>query len=354
MTERKIINKASLDELFNKLKSGGKRIIAPQEKNGKIIFIEVSSFWESIPSGKDIARDYIQTTLSPKQTVFPRYEEILSYQFENRNIKIDKETKKPVPTVLFGVRPCDARSLSTLNAVFTWDYIDTSFTSKLENTTVISISCSKSDEYCFCTSVGGSPGDTAGSDILLTPLDNDNFLAEIITEKGKAILLSAPELFSVKDKSASGGKDAPAVEKEKYLAQVKPHFDVKELANKLTKLFDSDIWEEQSLRCLGCGTCAFVCPACTCFDIQDETNGNYGKRFMCWDSCAFALFTLHTSGHNPRETQAPRWRQRLMHKFLYQPERLSVYGCVGCGRCSRACPADMNLLEHLVEIMEAQ
>jgi len=24
-------------------------------------------------------------------------------------------------------------------------------------------------------------------------------------------------------------------------------------------------------------------------------------------------------------------------------------GCVGCGKCTRACPVDMNLQEHLLE-----
>jgi ferredoxin len=39
-----------------------------------------------------------------------------------------------------------------------------------------------------------------------------------------------------------------------------------------------------------------------------------------------------------------------MHKFSYQPQQLELVGCVGCGRCSRACPADMNLKEQLQDI----
>jgi len=41
-----------------------------------------------------------------------------------------------------------------------------------------------------------------------------------------------------------------------------------------------------------------------------------------------------------------------MHKFSYEPDNLGVPGCVGCGRCSRACPTDMNILEHMLEIAE--
>jgi ferredoxin len=30
-----------------------------------------------------------------------------------------------------------------------------------------------------------------------------------------------------------------------------------------------------------------------------------------------------------------------------------MLGCVGCGKCTRACPVDMNLQEHLVEAAQA-
>ena len=141
-------------------------------------------------------------------------------------------------------------------------------------------------------------------------------------------------------------------DKEKFLANVPVKFDVDTLVPKAQNSFESPVWLEQSLRCIGCGACAYVCPTCACFDMQDETTGSKGQRVRCWDSCGFGLFTLHTSGHNPREVQSQRWRQRIMHKFSYMPDRLSVYGCTGCGRCSRACPVDMNILENLISIQE--
>jgi len=334
--DKKLLKKESLDQLFSRLKSSGRSILAPVNRGEQI-------FFEQVNSPGEMAKDYIQTTLSAKGAVFPRCEELFSYRFEAQEVKLEDRKSEPKPTVIFGLRPCDAASFAVLNSVFTWDYQDELFKSRLEKTAVIGLSCKKADEYCFCASVGGGPGETQGSDILLTELSSGNYLAEIVTDKGRDLAALAPELFG----------PAPAEDKEKNLAAVAKQFELKTLNAKLSQLFDKNqLWVEQSLRCLGCGACAFVCPACVCFDLQDEAGRKGGVRLRCWDSCGFSLFTLHTSGHNPRSVQSQRWRQRLMHKFAYMPERQNFVGCVGCGRCSRLCPADMNLIEHLKEIAE--
>lgn len=337
MSEQKILPQKCLGELFQKLGAAGNRILAPVRAGERIGYEEVTA-------PQQMVNDYVQTNCSAKSAVFPRYEEMLRFKLAGKEVKIEEAVPQARPTILFGTRPCDAASFATLQAVFTWDSSDAYFQPKLATLTVISMSCTKSDAYCFCTSVGGGPGDTRGSDILLTPLGNDSYLAEILTEKGKAVVALAPGLFT----------DAKGQTKDRNLAQVQPRFEAQRVAEKLPGLFGRlEVWTEQSLRCIGCGCCAYVCPTCSCFDIQDERDRYSGVRVRCWDSCGFGLFTLHASGHNPRNRQSERWRQRVMHKFSYQPERQNVLGCVGCGRCSRSCPADMNLGEHVQKLAES-
>ncbi len=334
-SEIRSINREALAKLFSQWRAEGKHVLAPKKIGDKVDFAWVTSLDE-------VSLDQVQTVQSPKAAVFPRVEELFS--FRNRDGKIDlreRDLAALPETVAFGLRPCDVAAFAALAAIFTWDSPDKLFSARLDRLTIVTVACGRSDEHCFCTSVGGGPGSTTGSDILLTDMGDGEYLAEIVSEKGRQALQGA------------GGPFQPAAgrDKQSRLARVEKAFDLEKVKPALEKLFDDTaFWEEQSRRCIGCGACAYVCPTCACFDIQDEN----GKRLRSWDSCGFSLFTLHTSGHNPRPLQSQRWRQRLMHKFAYMPERQQALGCVGCGRCSRACPVDMNILEHVRAIAEAK
>jgi ferredoxin len=63
-------------------------------------------------------------------------------------------------------------------------------------------------------------------------------------------------------------------------------------------------------------------------------------------------FTLHTSGHNPRDIQWERYRQRIMHKFRYYPDKFGRILCTGCGRCQRSCPVDMAMVSIIERIRD--
>ncbi|MBW2651275.1 MAG: 4Fe-4S dicluster domain-containing protein, partial [Deltaproteobacteria bacterium] len=102
--------------------------------------------------------------------------------------------------------------------------------------------------------------------------------------------------------------------------------------------------------CLACGTCTYLCPTCHCFDITDEVKREDGKRIRSWDSCMSWLFTIETSGHNPRPSQKERWRQRLMHKFKYFADNFDAIACVGCGRCVMYCPVNIDIRKIVTDI----
>jgi NAD-dependent dihydropyrimidine dehydrogenase PreA subunit len=325
----------NLDLFFNEIKKSGKNLLVTKKKG-------TTTYFSSFININDVDFNYIQTTISPKSVLFPKVEELISFKKDD-GIYVMTEPNIEKETIVFGLRPCDAVGLEYLSNFFLNENSDFAVKLRKENTTLITLACKNFDENCFCTSVGLSPASTQGTDICLTDIGNGLFYVEIITDKGEKLIAEHSALFS----------NAEKINKENYVAQVPLKFDCDNFTKNIKDYYNSEKWVVNSLSCLGCGACAFVCPTCTCFDIEDETNLVCGTRLRCWDSCAFGIFTLHASGHNPKPMQSDRWRHRVLHKFYYSKTNMDTISCVGCGRCIRVCPAGMNILEQILDLQEA-
>lgn len=314
--------------------NSGMELIAPVADGGYSAF-------EKIVAPEQARLDLHIARMSLKQHFFPVTECILKYSREGIETKIQDVEPGGMQRVVFGARPCDAAALDVMDKVFTWDYMDNFYLDRRKNTTIVTIACDETGPQCRCGSVGLSRFSKNGSDVLLFPISGDKFVIEPQNEKGEKLL----GLW--KDK-VTDAEDAEAAEAEKKRSDAK--VAAAESIKPGTAVFDSPHWDSLTMKCLGCGVCAYLCPTCHCFDIVDEKDYDSGERRKNWDACAFELFTMHGSLHNPRAAQWQRYRQRVMHKFSYYPEKFGAISCVGCGRCLTACPVGMDIFEVLERV----
>jgi len=332
---QKYISQQNLNTLLDTLIKQGIRVLAPKMNAGIPLY-------EPIQSATDMATGQLPRR-SAKEAFFPVCEDIMSYEKEGQRINLkDIDPARFPETLLVGVRPCDAAAIPVLDAVFSWDYHDEFFLERRKKTIIIGLACTSADEACFCTAIGLSPGESKGSDLFLTPLEGGGYACETCSDKGEALIASHTGLFAEPTNTKSIPLAEPQLEK----------IDLEKVKAWLDDHFEDPLWDGIATRCVGCGACAFVCPACHCFDIVDEGTEKAGKRRKSWDACGFRKFTHHASGHNPRDLQPKRYRNRIMHKFKYYDDKFGQTLCTGCGRCVRICPVGIDIAEILNKIMK--
>ena len=306
-------------------------VVAPTDSKGKLLYKPISTADET-------EWNFEKTCLPAKTSYFPMTASILFIE-QGEQTKL-VEAPIPDPIVMFGVRPCDARSGKILDALFVdTPPVDRQYANHRRTITMIGLSCPEMWDTCFCTVLGGAPNSMEGLDILMTSFD-DGYVVEVITEKGAKAFDGVP--YEVVDQSLT----EPTIHE---------HLPLVRNSEEWATLFNDVFWKELSETCISCRACAFVCPTCRCYDVRDELvvikpGVKHYERLRAWDTCTMAGYRRIAGGHNPRDTTEKRLRNRFYCKFMYFPEDFGPIACIGCGRCIDVCPVGINILEVIEQV----
>lgn len=310
-------------------------VVAPVAREQGFVF-------DIITDPDEIRFEYNTTIVSPKKYFLPPHETLL--RFDAQENEVLDFVIDPVPRVIFGAHACDINAINRLDLVFKdGTYPDPYYVAQREATLIVGISCMPNKE-CFCHLWDGDEA-RFGYDLFLQNI-GDKYLVSISSVEAANILEAACNPRLANDDDRIEFRQATRIRQESFNQDIP---DIQEVAMLMDAFHKDPYWDELGESCLSCAACSAVCPTCFCFDIQDvvEPGGKQGYRERVWDGCTSPQFALVAGGHNFRETGRWRVRHRMYHKlngFLAKYDRML---CVGCGRCVRACKADINPIQVL-------
>jgi sulfhydrogenase subunit beta (sulfur reductase) len=323
-------------------------VVAPFRGRGRDTYFDVVT---------DANRDGIQIHVPnpyypPKRYVLPHIQHMLKIRTgPDAAVETVHDEKK---RAIFGIRSCDVNGIFHTDRFYLGNaFKDNYYESYRKNLFLVNVACTDPnldiDTDCFCVCSDTGPAARDHFDLQLLDLGKGEFLAVAGSDKGEA-LFSQP-FFS---------KATPEhIERRRTILN-----EVRKLFKVTTSWYSAAIryvtrggiadetWKIVGDRCLECGGCSYVCPACTCFTVSDRKTGpNEIERVRMWDACALSGFTRMAGGHNPRKAVHDRRNRRFFRKLAhYFIQRELSMACVGCGRCVSVCHGDVGM-PSVVEII---
>ena len=303
-------------------------VIAPQRKG------EASYAFEEVSDAAVVVTNYSRTIQPLKKYFLPPVETLISFNLDNNSF--EKNPVEQEARIFFAIHSYDMQSIIRLDYSFSQGPPDTNYFKRRNKSKFIGISYTP-DEWHFSKSVGIEIEKLEGFCLFFEPVDNgylvfevDDDGAALLSGFGKGVRVNTPIDFEIKEKN--------------FKAKIKYHFN--RLPQVFEHVYNSKVWKEVAERCVGCGTCNLLCATCYCFDVRDEVELNVldGQRQRFWDSCMLNTFAQVAGGENFRQNLDSRTRHRLFRKFKYITDQSGELHCIGCGRCSRFCPASINII----------
>lgn len=236
----------------------------------------------------------------------------------------------PTATALVAIPACDLYALAYLDQVFADDPL---YQRRRRDLLLVGAEC-EAGPGCFC------PPRTE-------PPPFDLFLAG---GRAWAGTVRGEELLVSLEMAPAPGEDVPL---PKASGPMLP--DPEALERLFAESAALPLWRQVADRCVSCGACSAVCPTCYCYDVVDEAlPGGRVTRLREWDNCFFRSHALVAGGQSFRPTRTQRLRFRFEHKLLGFGPLRGIPSCVGCGRCGRACPVDIDISEVLAALVAGE
>jgi len=320
-----------------------KKVIGPVAKKKKFVLAHLKNV-------ADLRLDFDVTILPPKKEFFPTCQTLIKFDGNKFDSDVHPEEK-----ILFGLHFYDIKGIDMTDHLFSENNSDCNYLANREKATIVGSNIQNVAPRAFWGTVGKDLK-PKGHDAFLTKIKG-GYVFQTLTNKGE-VLTKFGTFGSASDDQV---KEADRVN-DSVMDQCpeKLQHSSNDIAKKVRSAFKKDeFWKSAAKDCFSCGSCNIVCPTCYCFDIQDKWNVDQktGSRARYWDACLTKEFAEISMGEgkseNFREERGARFRHRIMRKAAYQNEKLGSPACVGCGRCSNACTADIadpvNVINKIME-----
>ncbi len=337
----RIVERADVLGIMELLREQGYEVIAPFAGRGRDTYFDTvtdENFY-------DVQIHLPNPYYPPKRYVLPHIERLMTFRRSNGQTRIVPTYDAP-KRAIFGIRSCDLAGIYHLDRFYLGrDYRDIYYENRRRNLFLVNVVCTDIEndigDECFCMCADTGPAARDHFDLQLMDLGTV-FMAVAGTPAGQALL--ANPIFRK-------GNETHVAKRRTILEDVRKRF------KKTTSWFSAtvryvskgaildDTWEEIGRRCVECGGCTYVCPACTCFTVSDRPSGpKEFERVRTWDSCALGGFTRMAGGFNPRRAVHDRRNRRFFRKLAhYFIQRELSMACVGCGRCAAVCHGDVGM-----------